>query len=76
MILDSGDTECDLCRGRSRYAYSGFGPVCAKLECKWWGGDSICLLAVDREITLLEPEAGGSLRRLPEDVCPLECPDC
>jgi hypothetical protein len=67
------DDECDLCQGDSDFAYQGFGPVCLKYDCKEWGGDGLCMLAIDG----MAVQAGRmSQSELEGRICPLECPNC
>lgn len=59
------EEPCDLC---GVGAYAGYGPACRSVNCEWWCGEGVCLLAVDREVT---GEIGVSAA---DAVCPFESP--
>ena len=52
--------------GLSMFAYQGFGPVCLRFECKHWGGDGLCDLAI--AFTVADETGSEPL----DDYCPLD----
>ncbi|MEW6573144.1 MAG: hypothetical protein AB1374_05875 [Bacillota bacterium] len=66
--MPEGEEPCDRCGAGGCYAYAGYGPACRSVNCDWWCGEGVCLLAIDHEIAR---ECGMPAA---EVICPFECP--